>query len=268
MLRWYSKRSLVLWGRLLILAVNHVTCDTTAMTTGDDNLPIATDSELRVEMARRNALQAMGIASLVSIRDVTGAKPSVRKLLPNREPIAERPVARAEVAGRDVSRSRISAAIPPTPDVGTQTKPQSAERKSESVQFSMVLVAAGPFLWVEQIADGLIRQDQLALVAAMARAASGSSVSVNHQQFDWPPAGSSALNSDSDSAVQALQGLIQRLARDHEAKRVIAMGPCDYLPARISDAGVRIPSTLAMLENPQLKATAWEALKPLRTLTS
>ena len=250
------------------LADKNMACDTTAMTAGNDNIPLATDSELRVEMARRNALQAMGIPSLVSIRDVAGAKPSARKLIPNQKPVAERPVARPEVAGRDVSRPPISAAIPPTPDEGTPTRSQPAERKAESVQFSMVLVAAGPFLWVEQLTDGLIRQDQLALVAAMARAVSGSSVSVNHQQFDWPPAGASALNSDSDSAVQALQGLIQRLARDHEAKRVIAMGPCDYLPSRIADAGVRIPSTLAMLDNPQLKATAWEALKPLRTLTS
>jgi hypothetical protein len=247
------------------LADKNMACDTTSMTAGNDNILLATDSELRVEMARRNALQAMGIPSLVSIRDVAGAKPSVRKLIPNQKPVADLPVASVEATRPDAPRSPMSAAIPPTPVVETH---QLAKRKAESVQFSMVLVAAGPFLWVEQIADGLIRQDQLALVAAMARAVSGSSVSGNHQQFDWPPAGASALNSDSDSAVQALQGLIQRLARDHEAKRVIVMGPCDYLPARIGDAGVRIPSTRAMLENPQLKATAWEALKPLRTLTS
>ena len=250
------------------LADTNMTCDTTAMTAGNGNIPVATDSELRVEMARRNALQAMGITPLVSIRDVAGAKPSVRKLLPKQEPIAKQSVASADAARPNVSRPPIAPTIASTPRVDAETKSQPAARKSESVQFSMVLVAAGPFLWVEQIADGLIRQDQLALVAAMARAVSGSSVSVNHQQFDWPPAGASALNSDSDSAAQALQGLIQRLARDHEAKRVIAMGPCDYLPARIADAGVLIPSTLAMLENPQLKATAWEALKPLRTLTS
>ena len=66
--------------------------------------------------------------------------------------------------------------------------------------------------------------------------------------------------------LQALHGLIQRLARDSQAKRVIMMGPCDYLPTRIAEAGVRIPSSLAMLENPMLKATAWEALKPLRSI--
>lgn len=252
----------------LDLSDKKMTCDTSVMTAGNDNIPVATDAELQVEMARRSGLQAMGIPSLVSVGDVPGAKPSVRKLIPNQEPIAERPVASAEVARRDIPRSPISETIPATPETGTEIKAQPVEKKSESVQFSMLLVAAGPFLWVEQLADGLIRQDQVALVAAMARAVSGSSVSVNHQQFDWPQAGSPAMNGDSDSAVQALQGLIQRLARDHEAKRVIAMGPCDYLPARIGEAGVRIPSTLAMLENPQLKATAWEALKPLRTLTS
>jgi hypothetical protein len=87
------------------------------------------------------------------------------------------------------------------------------------------------------------------------------------QQFDWPVAGNSALAEDAESAKQALHGLIQRMAREVDAKRVILMGDCHYLPDRIVQSAVRIPSTLAMLSEPALKRVAWEALKPLKSLS-
>ena len=57
------------------------------------------------------------------------------------------------------------------------------------------------------------------------------------------------------------------MAREVDAKRVILMGDCNYLPDRIVQSGVRIPSTLAMLSEPALKRVAWEALKPLKSLS-
>ena len=131
----------------------------------------------------------------------------------------------------------------------------------------MLLASAGPFLWLEELGDGLIRQDQLALINAMARAISTPTTKLMQQQFDWPVAGNSALSGDADSAKQALHGLIQRMAREVDAKRVILMGDCHYLPDRIVQSGVRIPSTLAMLSEPTLKRVAWEALKPLKSLS-
>lgn len=126
-------------------------------------------------------------------------------------------------------------------------------------------MSAGPFLWVEQLPDELIRQDQLALINAMARAISPQ-VLVRQQQFDWPVRGSTALTSDAESATQALQGLIQRMAREVNAKRVVVMGACPFLPDRIAQSAVIIPSTIAMLENALLKREAWKALKSLRAI--
>ena len=144
--------------------------------------------------------------------------------------------------------ARLSAAqATPAGAATAETMPESggeasrSSTKAEAAEFSIVIIAAGSLLWLEELSDGLVRQDQLALVAAMARAVSGSQSAADHQQFDWPPSGASAMASDRDSATQALHGLIQRLARDSQAKRVIMMGPCDYLPTRIAEAGVRIP---------------------------
>ena len=129
----------------------------------------------------------------------------------------------------------------------------------------MLLASAGPFLWIEQLSDGIIRQDQLALINAMARAISPQA-SVRQHQFDWPMRGGSAVASDAESAKQALQGLIQRMAREVNAKRVVFMGTCPFLSERIAQSAVVIPSTIAMLSNASLKREAWQALKPLRVI--
>jgi len=75
------------------------------------------------------------------------------------------------------------------------------------------------------------------------------------------------LSGDAESAKQALHGLIQRMAREVDAKRVILMGDCRYLPERIIQSAVQIPSSLKMLSEPALKREAWEALKPLKSLS-
>ena len=78
--------------------------------------------------------------------------------------------------------------------------------------------------------------------------------------------GGSAVASDAESAKQALQGLIQRMAREVNAKRVVVMGTCPFLSDRIAQSAVVIPSTIAMLSNASLKREAWLALKPLRVI--
>ena len=74
------------------------------------------------------------------------------------------------------------------------------------------------------------------------------------------------MASDAESAKQALQGLIQRMAREVNAKRVVVMWTCPFLSERIAQSAVVIPSTIAMLSNASLKREAWQALKPLRVI--
>ena len=224
---------------------------------------------IAAEMARRQALSAMGISVYSSRFDFPGAAKAQRFAVPVPE------VNEPAVVSRSVE-PRIETPSTPVPQMPQMTTSDPASRVpvsqsrasgSESVSFSMLLASAGPFLWLEELGDGLIRQDQLGLINAMARAISTPTTKLMQQQFDWPVAGNSALSGDAESAKQALHGLIQRMAREVDAKRVILMGDCHYLPDRIVQSGVRIPSTLAMLSEPALKRVAWEALKPLKSLS-
>ena len=235
------------------------------------DIPQAEASVVAAELARRQALEAMGIDVYVSRYDMPGAAPAIRQRLVQIEP-AE--VTTSDSPARAAKVHTASPTPPPRADSSTNTERTSTPSQSsgvspakstETVTFSMLLASAGPFLWVEQLADGLLRQDQLALINAMARALSAD-VSVRQQQFDWPMRGNTALSRDAESAKQALQGLIQRMAREVDAKRVVVMGACPFLPDRIAQSAVVIPATMAMLQNPALKRDAWQALKPLRAI--
>jgi hypothetical protein len=212
------------------------------------------------EMARRQALKAMGIVSYVSRYDLPGAAPAQRQSLspPPAPPVTQPPDAPRSKASSTVSSQRVQSHAAPESSV---VKPAG-----DAVQFSMLIVSAGQFLWLEQLPDGLIRQDQLALINSMACAVSGAGFEMTQQQFDWPLRGNSALGSDAESAKQALQGLIQRMAREVDARRVVAMGDCQFLPDRIAQSAVSIPSTMAMLVDATHKQAAWQSLKPLKAL--
>ena len=236
-----------------------------------DTLDKATASPdlITLEMARRQALSAMGINVYSSRFDFPGAAKAQRFAVPVPE-VNEPAVVSRSVEPRIETPSAPVPQMPQTTTSGPTSRvpvSQSRASGSESVSFSILLASAGPFLWLEELGDGLIRQDQLGLINAMARAISTPTTKLMRQQFDWPVAGNSALSGDAESAKQALHGLIQRMAREVDAKRVILVGDCHYLPDRIVQSGVRIPSTMAMLSEPALKRVAWEALKPLKSLS-
>jgi hypothetical protein len=233
----------------------------------------ASPDVIAAEMARRQALSAMGITVYSSRYDFPRAAKAQRFAVPAPE-VNEPAVVSRSVESQIETPSASALQMPHTTSNGpasgmpvSQSRAPESSSGSESVSFSMLLASAGPFLWLEELGDGLIRQDQLALINAMARAISTPTTALMQQQFDWPVAGNSALSGDAESAKQALHGLIQRMAREVDAKRVILMGDCHYLPDRIVQSGVRIPSTLAMLSEPALKRVAWEALKPLKSLS-
>ena len=127
---------------------------------------------------------------------------------------------------------------------------------------SLLLVTSGDVLWVEVLEDQLLRQEQLQLIAAMARAIRGASVRCAHQQFDWPPAAGSAIAA-SDGMEGMLSGFLHRLTSDHATRCIVQLGACEGLPA--PDLPIhQIPSSLEMLREGLLKQSAWSVLKPLR----
>ena len=212
------------------------------------------------EMARRQALKAMGIVSYVSRYDLPGTAPEQRPSLspPPAPPVTHPPAAPRSPGPSTVSSHRVQSHAAPESSV---VKPAG-----DAVQFSMLIVSAGPFLWLEQLPDGLIRQDQLALANSMPRAVSGAGFELTQHTFHRPLRANSAPVRSAQPAHQAYPRMNLRMERTLQPQRARAMGDCQFLPDRIAQSAVSIPSTMAMLVDATHKQAAWQSLKPLKAL--
>ena len=257
------------------------------MAESESNPVAAQDALWEAECARRTLLSHLGITPLVSRFDPIAAKPAQRLEVPtgsNDETPSNASVttnggddiqaaqlremlrggADAGVSNEEAgARSRASAEV--ADDVSVDRSEPPANTKSgvkPDRPLSLLLVTSGDVLWVEALEDQLLRQEQLQLIVAMARAIRGASVRCAHQQFDWPPAAGSAI-----AALGGLEGMLsgflQRLTGDHATRHIVQLGTCEVLPA--SDLPIhQIPSSLEMLREGSLKQSAWSVLKPLR----
>ena len=149
----------------------------------------------------------------------------------------------------------------PAPAKPATQPQQSAET---AVSFSLLMVTAGRWLWLEALEDGLIRQEQLQLIQAMARALDGPGVDVSRRQLDWPLSKHPHLPQDIEAARQTVAGQVQRLAQEFKIAGVMVLGAAtvSYLKAVAGLELIELPSTLAMLREPELKAHAWAAMRP------
>ena len=245
------------------------------MTDTDSSLPVAPEALWAQESARRASLVALGITPLVSRADPGGAKPAARYAAPQQVESQMSAVAaprKDEAQGAqlramlqdtgEAPRAEAKQAQPKTVLPSTNASSSSERMPDKQSPLSLVMVTSGDVLWVEVLEDQLLRQEQLQLIAGMARAIRGASVRCGHQQFDWPPAGQSALAAAPGGLGDMLSGFLQRLTTDHHTQLIICMGPCESLP----DTGLPvhyIPSSLDMLRDSALKQTAWAALRPL-----
>ena len=257
------------------------------MAESESNPVDAQDALWEAECARRTLLSHLGITPLVSRFDPIAAKPAQRLDLPTASNDATPSNASATPNGGDGmqaaqlremlhgdadagvsnveagARSRASAEE--ADDVSVDSSEPPADNKSgvkPVTSLSLLLVTSGDVLWVEVLEDQLLRQEQLQLIAAMARAIRGASVRCAHQQFDWPLAAGSAIAA-SGGLEGMLSGFLQRLTGDHATRHIVQLGACEVLPA--SDLPIyQVPSSLEMLRGGSLKQSAWSVLKPLR----
>ena len=257
------------------------------MAESESNPVAAQDVLWEAECARRTLLSHLGITPLVSRFDPIAAKPAQRLDLPTGSNHATPSNASATPNGGDDmqaaqlremlhgyadagvsneeagARSRASSEV--ADDVSVDSSEPPAHTKSgvkPVTSLSLLLVTSGDVLWVEVLEDQLLRQEQLQLIAAMARAIRGASVRCAHQQFDWPPAAGSAIAA-SGGLEGMLSGFLQRLTGDHATQHIVQLGACEVLPA--SDLPIyQVPPSLEMLRGGSLKQSAWSVLKPLR----
>ena len=257
------------------------------MAESEPNQDAAQDALWEAECARRTLLSHLGITPLVSRFDPIAAKPAQRldtptgssDLIPANGPATAKGGEEMQAAQlREMLRGDADADVSAEEAGATSRAPaeeadEAAADRSDSpadaqrgvtpdTPLSLLLVTSGDVLWVEVLEDQLLRQEQLQLIAAMARAIRGASVRCTHQQFDWPPAAGSAIAA-SGGMEGMLSGFLHRLTSDHATRHIVQLGACEVLPP--SDLPVHeIPSSLEMLREGSLKQSAWSVLKPLR----
>ena len=250
------------------------------MADSEPNPVDAQDLLWEAERVRRALLSHLGITPLVSRFDPVGAKPAQRFDVPTGsvDVMHSSAPARAK-SGDEMQAPQLREILRRDADAGATFRPSAEESddivtdRSESLAsaqsnvggdtpLSLLLVTSGDVLWVEVLEDQLLRQEQLQLIAAMARAIRGASVRCAHQQFDWPPAAGSAIAA-AEGMEGMLSGFLHRLTSDHATRCIVQLGAFEGFPA--PDLPIyQIPSSLEMLREGSLKQSAWSVLKPLR----
>ena len=250
--------------------------------------PVATrDGLWRAECARRTLLSHLGITPLVSRFDPVAAKPAQRLGVPTGfndvtsidDPATSnsddemRAAQLREMLRGDANEGASAEEADAIPRAPAEEAGDAAADRSEppapswrdvtsDTPFSLLFVTSDDVLWVEALEDQLLRQEQLQLIAAMARAIRGASVRCAHQQFDWPPAAGSAIAA-AGGMDDMLSGFLQRLTSDNATRHLVQLGDCHVIP----DCSLlihRVPSSLEMLREGSLKQSAWSVLKLLR----
>lgn len=232
----------------------------------------ATRDQWDRENTRRVLLQSLGIEPLISVCDPVGARASERL----RQPVGFNPSAKVTPDSQDtISGEQLRALLqdsviaPPVSDTTSKADraaPGSAipETAPAPEGLTQLFVATEDLLWVETLSDGLLRQEQLLLIAAMARAVRHADIACLHQQFHWPPQEAAALGNARVNREEMLAGFTERLVSQHGTRILVRLGAVDDVPCRGLSV-IDIPSSLELLRDGTLKRDAWQQLKTLTT---
>ena len=232
----------------------------------------------QAELERRHRILHMGLQPLVSRFDALGAMPARRALPPklasgsDSTPAAVPTSVKAllnavsdqDRAPQGPSKGQVNAMHADAETTTQQSVPDSVAERDAT--FSVVIFRACGWLWVEGLEDGLLRQEQILLTQAMARAISGPTTQMNAhwQQFDWPMVDNTSLARDRETGIHMLRGLLTRMTKEQAVTGTIAMGCHPVVETALQHVQATIPATLDMLANPAKKADAWRILRPLR----
>ena len=232
-------------------------------------------------------LDTLGIDRYVSRYQLPGAATSPRAAI-NVPDLSPEPVETAPPAPPAQSRQPASSVVAPAIEVESSSakqrlSPADSTRSSRPPaetqtlpRFSIAIISAGNWLWVEEL-DGMpLAREQVQLVQAMAialdHAAGGDSrtpspASPEVAQFDWPMHDNQQLDQGKDAAGAALVSFIERrLAGNLSGLVLLGERTSGRVPLQALTCGhVVLPHSSAdLLSNAVLKQQAWSALKPLR----
>jgi hypothetical protein len=231
------------------------------------------------ELRRLAYLEAMGIDTYVSRRQLPGAAVTQRLAV-----VARRPVARASVpAPLGDMRDRLAKTARASNGIaGGAAKRPAAEPRDTAPggahlpRFSLSAIVAGSWLWLEELGDMALTVEQVHLVEAMARALRHAGATVDEgpaamakpevTQFDWPIHTNRQLELGEQAARAAVAGFVNRRLEQFNCAGLVLLGgrcaervPVEEIGAQI----VCIQGSLDILANPSLKPQVWRDLMPL-----
>lgn len=238
------------------------------------------------ELRRLQYLSSMGVQPFVSKRNLPGAAPSLRMALRagtqitsikgdeqgaataiQTEPkIAVPSSLRQTLAQPRDAQSRTRESSRPE-QVKTEASAAPRQQTEPQERFSLVTIVVGGRLWVEEIADGLLAQEQLALVVAIDRALrhpDTKSAAPAHTVFTWPIHGNSQLDLSKEEASASLEGYLRRQLDDNACVELICLGAAcaeRLHKLRLPVAQRTLLSTRELLEQPLKKRDLWMQLR-------
>lgn len=147
------------------------------------------------------------------------------------------------------------------------TAKNEAVRSPAVTRFRLAAVICAGRLWVEELGDEALAQDQVQLVSAMGRALmhpEGGSEAIAVTEFQWPLHDNAQLGLGAEEATATLQGFLHRQLDENACVELICLG--DESKALLANLPVSCarrfaPSTRDMLASPILKRDVWAALQ-------
>ncbi len=220
------------------------------------------------ELTRTAYLEAMGLDSYVSRRQLPGAAVTSRLAVLRRTPAA--PVAAAMPLAdmqNQLGTGRRRGARPAAPSR------ESAPPDANLPRFSLSAIVAGNWLWLEDLGEMPLAVEQVRLVEAMALAlncaAGDTQAAVDKPEvtlFDWPIHTNRQLDLGEEAARAAVTGFVGRKLDECNCVGLVLLGQACAGRVPVGEIGVRAVQTRSsqeILSSPELKQQVWRDLQPL-----
>jgi hypothetical protein len=145
--------------------------------------------------------------------------------------------------------------------------PAARPTADQPLRFHIAALVAAGCLWIEDLGDLPLSQEQWQLVAAIARALTHPRRSVDEPrvaQFDWPLHRNPQLALDADEASAALHSFLERQIDDAGCRALLCCGDAArerIVAQRFTVPVIDLPSTREVLQDPALKPVVWRSLR-------
>jgi hypothetical protein len=170
----------------------------------------------------------------------------------------------------EIGRERVPATPPPPtsrPDSGSPATADTAATPTAAVRFRLAAVVCAQRLWLEELGEEALAQEQLQLLAAMGYALmhpKSADAPVAVTEFQWPMHENLQLDLGPEEAKASLQGFLQRHLEDNGCVELICLGGAAsslLKGLRLPCASRHLPSSREVLGNPAIKRDLWQALR-------